>query len=238
MRYHERTKHRFNRFAAGPAQLDWANQPNPFRRYEGATLTRLPRLAADGEPRLPGYESLFAHGAVASEQVDVRSLSRLLEYALALSAWKQYGAARWALRATRRAATCIPTEGYVLIGRDCPACTAGPPPLRSRASTPSSGARPSGPAATAVRRAAAAARDVPGRPRLHPLARGLEVRRAGLPLLPARRRARPGHAAVRGRGSRLVGGTARRRQVMKRSRRCWGSTDVRFEGAERETPSF
>ena len=44
MRYHERTKHHFNRFAAGPGQLDWANQPDPFRRYAGAALTRLPLL--------------------------------------------------------------------------------------------------------------------------------------------------------------------------------------------------
>ena len=33
MRYHERTKHHFNRLAAGPGELDWANQPDPFRRY-------------------------------------------------------------------------------------------------------------------------------------------------------------------------------------------------------------
>src|SRR6185503_2437440 len=32
MRYHERTKHHFARFAPGPGQLDWANQPDPFRR--------------------------------------------------------------------------------------------------------------------------------------------------------------------------------------------------------------
>ena len=38
MRYHERTKHQFNRYADGPGQLDWANQPNPFRRYEGAPI--------------------------------------------------------------------------------------------------------------------------------------------------------------------------------------------------------
>jgi hypothetical protein len=38
MRYHERTKHHLNRFAPGPGQLDWANQPDPFRRYAGAPL--------------------------------------------------------------------------------------------------------------------------------------------------------------------------------------------------------
>jgi SagB-type dehydrogenase family enzyme len=116
MRYHERTKHRFHRFAAGPAQLDWANQPNPFRRYVGAALTRLPRLASDGEPRSPAYESLYARGAVTSGQVDVRAISRLLEYALALSAWKQSGGTRWALRSNPSSGNLHPTEGYVLIG--------------------------------------------------------------------------------------------------------------------------
>ena len=52
MRYHERTKHQFNRYADGPGQLDWANQPNPFRRYEGAPLVRLPLLAAHEAPRV------------------------------------------------------------------------------------------------------------------------------------------------------------------------------------------
>ena len=67
MRYHERTKHHFARFAPGPGQLDWANQPDPFRRFEGAPLTRLPLLAPDDEPRPPPYDSLYAPGAVASQ---------------------------------------------------------------------------------------------------------------------------------------------------------------------------
>ena len=116
MRYHERTKHHFNRFAAGPAGLDWANQPDPFRRYAGASLTRLPILKADEEPLAPAYESLYAPGAVASAPVSVRALSRLLEYALALSAWKQAGGTRWALRANPSSGNLHPTEGYVLIG--------------------------------------------------------------------------------------------------------------------------
>src|SRR5437867_7846657 len=40
MRYHEETKHHFNRYARALGYMDWANQPNPFRRYEGATLGR------------------------------------------------------------------------------------------------------------------------------------------------------------------------------------------------------
>src|SRR5439155_997119 len=116
MRYHERTKHHFNRFAPGPGGLDWANQPDPFRRYAEAPLTRLPILKAEEEPRSPRYDSLYSPGAVASVPVSVRALSRLLEYALALSAWKQAGGTRWALRVNPSSGNLHPTEGCVLIG--------------------------------------------------------------------------------------------------------------------------
>ena len=116
MRYHERTKHHFNRFAAGPGQLDWANQPDPFRRYAGAALTRLPVLGPEEEPLSPAYESLYVRGAVPGAPLTMRTLSRLLEYALALSAWKQAGGTHWALRANPSSGNLHPTEGYVLIG--------------------------------------------------------------------------------------------------------------------------
>ena len=116
MRYHERTKHHFNRFAAGPGELDWANQPDPFRRYAGAALTRLPILGPEEEPVSPAYESLYVRGAVPSAPPSLRMLSRLLEYALALSAWKQAGGTRWALRVNPSSGNLHPTEGYVLVG--------------------------------------------------------------------------------------------------------------------------
>jgi SagB-type dehydrogenase family enzyme len=116
MRYHERTKHHFNRFAPGPGRLDWANQPDPFRRYAGAPLTRLPILGPGEEPVSPAYESLYVRGSVPSAPLTIRTLSRLLEYALALSAWKQAGGARWALRANPSSGNLHPTEGYVLVG--------------------------------------------------------------------------------------------------------------------------
>jgi len=116
MRYHERTKHHFARFAPGPGGLDWANQPDPFRRYAGAALTRLPILGPDEEPVSPPYESLYERGAVPSAPLNIRTLSRLLEYSLALSAWKQAGGTRWALRANPSSGNLHPTEGYVLAG--------------------------------------------------------------------------------------------------------------------------
>lgn len=45
--YHERTKHRLERYAAGPEALDWDAQPNPFREFVGAGLNpRLDKTAA------------------------------------------------------------------------------------------------------------------------------------------------------------------------------------------------
>ena len=116
MRYHEETKHHFNRYARALGTLDWANQPDPFRRYAGAALKRLPILGPGEEPLSPPYEHLYRAGAVPSAPVTIRALSRLLEYALALSAWKQAGGTRWALRSNPSSGNLHPTEGYLLIG--------------------------------------------------------------------------------------------------------------------------
>ena len=36
--YHQQTKHGFHRSADDPGYLDWKNQPDPFRRYQGTQL--------------------------------------------------------------------------------------------------------------------------------------------------------------------------------------------------------
>ena len=33
--YHDRTKHQLDRYARSLGYMDWANQPDPFRRYRG-----------------------------------------------------------------------------------------------------------------------------------------------------------------------------------------------------------
>ena len=40
--YHRATCHAARGFAPGPGFMDWANQPDPFRRYVGAALLPLP----------------------------------------------------------------------------------------------------------------------------------------------------------------------------------------------------
>lgn len=113
--YHEQTKHDFNRYARALGYMDWANQPDPFRRYAGAPLYELPLLAADDEPVSPAYESLFTTQQVPAQPLTLNSLSRFFEYGLSITAWKEFGGNRWALRSNPSSGNLHPTEGYVLI---------------------------------------------------------------------------------------------------------------------------
>lgn len=115
IRYHVQTKHHFNRYARALGYLDWANQPDPFRRFEGAPLVSLPLLKPDEEPRTPAYDAIYQPGAVACQPVNVRTLSRFFEFALALSAWKKAGESEWALRSNPSSGNLHPTEGYLVL---------------------------------------------------------------------------------------------------------------------------
>jgi len=115
LHYHEETKHHLFRYARALGYLDWANQPDPFRRFAGAPLLPLPLLTVQEEPISPPYEALYQPGAVAPQPVNLRTLSRFFEYALAISAWKQAGDVRWALRSNPSSGNLHPTEGYVLL---------------------------------------------------------------------------------------------------------------------------
>lgn len=111
--YHEATKHHFQAFAPGPGYLDWANQPDPFRRYGGASVIPLVRPEIGSAPP---YEAGFTPGLVAPASLTAASLSRLFFDALALSAWKEYSGSRWALRVNPSSGNLHPTEGYVISG--------------------------------------------------------------------------------------------------------------------------
>ena len=62
--YHEQTKHRPFRFATALGYMDWATQPNPFRRYEGALVLPLDGLTRSAQ-RLP-LKRFHAESASAS----------------------------------------------------------------------------------------------------------------------------------------------------------------------------
>ena len=112
--YHERTKHHYNRFAASLGYLDWANQPNPFRRYEGAPMIALP-LPGTGQS-LP-YWQLYAAGEIPPAPLSVAYLSLFFRYALSLTAWKTFQGSTWPLRANPSSGNLHPTEGYALLPR-------------------------------------------------------------------------------------------------------------------------
>ena len=110
--YHERTKHHFHRYAASLGYMDWATQPDPFRRYSGAELVRLP-LPKPGRP-LP-YRQLYALGDVSSEPLSLESISLFFRYALSLTAWKRFRETTWSLRANPSSGNLHPTEGYAVL---------------------------------------------------------------------------------------------------------------------------
>jgi SagB-type dehydrogenase family enzyme len=110
--YHQSSKHHFGRYAPSPGFMDWATQPDPFRRFEGAPNTPL-SLAANR--RKVGYADLFEPGAITPAPLDLDGVSVLLELSFGLSAWKQYGGNRWALRCNPSSGNLHPTEAYVIV---------------------------------------------------------------------------------------------------------------------------
>ncbi|KAL2652087.1 hypothetical protein R1flu_020215 [Riccia fluitans] len=111
--YHQETKHSFKKFARGPRGLDWANQPNPFRRYVGASIVNLEHFAEEtGSVPYPEVGS----GRVQAQPLTKSSLSQLLYDSLSLSAWKSIGTSTWSLRVNPSSGNLHPTEGYVISG--------------------------------------------------------------------------------------------------------------------------
>jgi SagB-type dehydrogenase family enzyme len=111
--YHDRTKHSFRRFARSLGYLDWASQPDPFRRYRGAPILSLPRTPLASE--VPYYR-LYEPPSTLPAPVTVDTIGEFLRCSLGLSAWKQAGESRWALRVNPSSGNLHPTEGYVVTG--------------------------------------------------------------------------------------------------------------------------
>ncbi|MDX9972504.1 MAG: SagB/ThcOx family dehydrogenase [FCB group bacterium] len=110
--YHVVTKHHFHAYARSLGYLDWASQPDPFRRFSEAELHLLPLT---GDDHSPAYDSVFTSGAVESRPLSLETLGSLFEHSLALSAWKQFQGERWALRCNPSSGNLHPTEGYILV---------------------------------------------------------------------------------------------------------------------------
>ena len=111
--YHERTKHHPQRFARSLGYMDWDNQPNPFRRF---SATELITLEHPSDAPRPLYDELYKPGAIPAQPVSAASVARLLSLSLAISAWKQLGKTRWALRINPSSGNLHPTEAYLVAG--------------------------------------------------------------------------------------------------------------------------
>jgi SagB-type dehydrogenase family enzyme len=118
-RYHDGTKHHFHQFARSLGYLDWASQPNPFRRFVGApSFPLFPSRGVAGTAYLPpqvAYDQLF-DGSSRSQPVIAEAIGDVLRHALGLSAWKQFRESRWSLRVNPSSGNLHPTEAYVICG--------------------------------------------------------------------------------------------------------------------------
>lgn len=107
--YHDRTKHRISRYAASLGYMDWATQPDPYRRYQNAPL--IPLTHSDVTPP---YHLLFEKSGLPSAPLCLESLSQLLRYSLGLAAIKSHGGSSWALRCNASSGNLQPTECYII----------------------------------------------------------------------------------------------------------------------------
>ncbi len=112
VRYHDSTRHHFNRFAPSLGYLDLATQPDPFRRYAGAPLRALPHEALVRDLL---YEALYTTD-VPAQPISDHSIGEFLRCSMGLSAWKQYGQSRWALRVNPSSGNLHPTEAWIVHG--------------------------------------------------------------------------------------------------------------------------
>ena len=94
--------------------MDWANQPNPFRVFDGARRLQLDLPRLDREPL---YDELFEPGRVPAVGLDHGAISRLFRDSLAISAWKQApGRPAMPLRVNPSSGNLHPTEAYLVAG--------------------------------------------------------------------------------------------------------------------------
>ena len=119
-RYHDGTKHHFQRFARSLGYLDWASQPQPFRRFADTPIFPLyPTPGADAAtdakyaPRHVTFDQA-CQLEVAASPLSAAAIGDVLRHALGLSAWKRFKASRWALRVNPSSGNLHPTEAYVI----------------------------------------------------------------------------------------------------------------------------
>jgi SagB-type dehydrogenase family enzyme len=110
--YHDRTKHLPSRYAKGPGGLDWASQPDPFRRFNGAPAFRLPLTGPD---HTAPAAALFGAAATTPQPLTLERLSAYFELSMGLSARKEIATSSWYLRMNPSSGNLHPTEAYAIL---------------------------------------------------------------------------------------------------------------------------
>ena len=121
LRYHEETKHHYQRYARSAGYMDWENQPNPFRFYENTRRIELPLLKQDPGTSHPG---LYRRGDNPIQDFTLETIAGVLELSLGLSAWKAAGRSQWSLRMNPSSGNLHPTEAHLILP-ELPAVPAG-----------------------------------------------------------------------------------------------------------------
>ena len=107
--YHVRTKHRLERYAAGPETLDWDAQPAAFRDWQDTQQTALPRDVLVS--KIAWRDLLDVRSAA---PLNIANLGSLLRLCAGLTAWKEYAGSRWSLRAHPSSGNLHPTETWLI----------------------------------------------------------------------------------------------------------------------------
>ncbi len=115
LNYHNRTKHSLERYAKGPESIDWEDQPDQFRRFSGCEIITLPKPGTELEPLFADMDN---PETIPAKPLNLSNAGLLLELAFGLSAWKQYGPSRWALRCNPSSGNLHPTEAYLISAGD------------------------------------------------------------------------------------------------------------------------
>jgi SagB-type dehydrogenase family enzyme len=110
--YHDRTKHHPERYARGPGGLDWATQPDPFRRFAGSPVLKLPLADRDDTPTTA---ILFGATTTPPRPFTLDALGLFFELSMGLSARKEIPGNSWYLRMNPSSGNLHPTEAYAVL---------------------------------------------------------------------------------------------------------------------------
>ena len=110
--YHDRTKHHPERYALGPGGLDWATQPDSFRRFAGSPVLELPLTDRDDTP---AAATLFGVQTAPPRPFTLDSLGLFFELSMGLSARKEIPGMSWYLRMNPSSGNLHPTEAYAVL---------------------------------------------------------------------------------------------------------------------------